>query len=202
MESYAFNYKPQKQVFGRQFYYDGIHDFEYWELNHPGVDYKEYWSIRNAFVERNFNIVESLTSDISNAPIKDIANFTAGMSDDLRIAQTISSKKAWESVRDITNGTGTVMSIDLETIGDITTKHVNVNVIQKSIQEVLYENCKIFVWNICSNYNWICDSGRMFFAQRISEWQKYLSGISGTLVSGGSRSKQNTDRSTGNTGRQ
>ena len=127
MESYAFNYKPQKQVFGRQFYYDGIHDFEYWELNHPGVDYKEYWSIRNAFVERNFNIVESLTNDISNAPIKDIANFTAGISDDLRITQTISSKKAWESVRDITNGTGTVMSIDLETIGDITTKHVNVN---------------------------------------------------------------------------
>ena len=128
MKSYAFNYSPQIQTFGQPFLYDGEHDFEYWKSTHPKVDYQEYWhGIRDAFVDRNFNIVESLTSNISKAPIKDIANFTAGMSDDLRIAQTISSKKAWESVRDITNGTGTIMSIDLETIGDVLTKHTGLD---------------------------------------------------------------------------
>ena len=128
MKSYAFNYSPQNQTFGQQFLYDGIHDFEHWKETHPKVDYSEYWhGIRDAFVERNFNAVERLTSDLSKAPLKDIANMTAGMSDNLRIAQTISSKQAWEKVSNITNGTGTIMSIDLETIGDITTKHQGAN---------------------------------------------------------------------------
>lgn len=128
MKSYAFNYSPQNQTFGQQFLYDGIHDFEYWKETHPTVDYSEYWhGIRDAFVNRNFSIVESLTSDMSKAPISDIANFTSGMNSDLRIAQVVSSKKAWESVRDITNGTGTIISIDLETIGDVLTKHIGLD---------------------------------------------------------------------------
>ena len=120
MKSYAFNYSPQTQTFGQPFLYDGEHDFEYWKLTHPNVNYQEYWhGIRDAFVNRNFNIVESLTSNISKAPIKDIANFTAGMTNDLRIAQVISSKKAWESVRDITNGTGT-SCVSYEQNGNLT----------------------------------------------------------------------------------
>lgn len=124
MKSYAFNYSPQNQTFGQQFLYDGVHDFEYWKSQNPKANYNDYWhGIRDAFVERNFNVIESLTNDLSKAPIKDIANMTAGMSDTMRVAQTISSKQAWEAVSNITNNTGTIMSIDLETIGDITTKH-------------------------------------------------------------------------------
>lgn len=128
MISYALNYSPQNQTFGQQFLYDGVHDFEHWKKEHPKVDYSEYWhGIRDAFVERNFNAVERLTSDLSKAPLKDIANMTAGMSDNLRVAQTIASQQAWEKVSNIANGTGTIMSIDLETIGDITTKHQGAN---------------------------------------------------------------------------
>ena len=123
MKSYALNYIPQSQTFGQQFLYDGEHDFEYWKSQNPKANYSDYWGIRDAFVQRNFESVERLAWP--TVPIKDVANITVGFSDSNRIAQTISSRKAWESVRDITNGTGTIMSLDLETIGDVLTKHQN-----------------------------------------------------------------------------
>lgn len=124
MKSYAFNYSPQNQTFGQQFLYDGEHDFEYWKSKHPGADYGEYWhGIRDAFVQRNFESVERLAWP--TVPIKDVANIATGFSDYNRIAQTIASRETWESVKNITNGSGTIMSIDLETIGDVLTKHQN-----------------------------------------------------------------------------
>lgn len=123
MKSYAFNYRPQQQTFGQPFLYDGEHDFEYWKLTHPDSKYEDYWhGIRDAYVKRNFNIVESLTQQNNLSPV---TNFTTGFSEEQRIAQTILSHDTWKSVNDITHGTGTIMSFDLETIGNVWTKHQN-----------------------------------------------------------------------------
>lgn len=123
MKSYAFNYKPQQQTFGQPFLYDGEHDFEYWKLTHPDSKYEDYWhGIRDAYVKRNFDIVESLTQQNNLSPV---TNFTTGFSDEQRIAQTILSHDTWKSINDITHGTGTIMSFDLETIGNVWTKHQN-----------------------------------------------------------------------------
>ena len=121
----ALNYKPREQTYGQQFLYDGTHTIEDWKA--LGKSNSEYWQRRDNFVQANYKAIEEMVNDIAHAPVKDIANIVTdnygGFTSSQRINQFLSSRKAWETVKKVTNGTGTVMSLDLETLGDVTTVH-------------------------------------------------------------------------------
>ena len=121
----ALNYKPREQTYGQQFLYDGTHTIEDWKA--LGKSNSEYWQRRDNFVQANYKAIEEMVNDIAHAPVKDIANIVTdnygGFTSSQRVNQFLSSREAWETVKKVTDGTGTVMSLDLETIGDVTTVH-------------------------------------------------------------------------------
>lgn len=122
---YALGYRPQELNFGKTFLFDGENDFEYWKKQNPGVDYKEYWKLRDTFVHNNRVLVDNihnnrtLADNVHNYPVKNVANFFYSNDKNARIAQVIASNGTWEKVKNITNSNGTIISFDTETIGDV-----------------------------------------------------------------------------------
>ena len=117
---YALNYQPEQINYGQTFLYDGVHDFNYWKENNKTalinkeLSYKDYWNQRDQFVHNNRLMVDN----INDHPIKDIINFSYGASRNERISQAIASKQQWLNVKNIAEGTGTIIGFDTETIGD------------------------------------------------------------------------------------
>lgn len=116
---YAFGYKAP-DTFGRlggnQWLYDGVHGQDYY-VEHGGDKY-DYWRLRDEALSKNTNIIRQAQDTDAEALIRQMTRHT---SSDMDIAQVIASKSQWEIVRNITqeNGSGKIVTYDIETLGDI-----------------------------------------------------------------------------------
>lgn len=105
---YSFNYKDKEKTWPSGFLYDGVHNYDT-----GSIAKDEYFALRQSFVDNNFSKIKSIN------PAQSIDDYL-GMSMMERMRQNATSQKAWERIHDIIGGQdGTVMSMDIETVGDI-----------------------------------------------------------------------------------
>lgn len=116
----AIGYVPQETYYGQEFLYDGIHGIQEYANIH-GIKGSEAWKsdilpIREAYITYN----KSLVDNMQKLPVSDIADWVTGATaQNSRIRQVIDSNSVWESIQEISNGNGTVIGFDTETIGDV-----------------------------------------------------------------------------------
>lgn len=111
---YAIGFQPQQVDYGQTFLYDGEHDFNYWKTLNSKANYSDYWGMRDTFVHNNRVIADQ----IKNYPIQNIANFMLKAPSEQRVRQTLGADSVWQSIKNIAEDTGTIVSFDTETIGD------------------------------------------------------------------------------------
>lgn len=106
---YSFNYVDKEKVWAPGFLYDGVHSFD------DGlIPWDKYSSLKEGFVSNNLTSIKGINNS------QHIDDYL-GMSMMQRMRQNVSSDSAWQKILNIIHGRqdGTVMSMDIETLGDI-----------------------------------------------------------------------------------